>query len=141
MRLTNENYNEQASKALDELCSLANINGNDVTKFPVADLMEQQIKLGKLEDIEERMNFNIYQLIDTETFYRRDVWTNEFVKEDFKDWFIDITNRRLVKIKYLVKSFRCNADIISNTFEQISFYDYGKQDKTTDWALTKEELE
>ena len=64
MRLTRKNYQEQVSDALDTIVCWANINPNDVCKFPVDDLREQELKLGQLEDIEEELG------IDLITFFK-----------------------------------------------------------------------
>lgn len=58
MRLTRKNYQEQVSDALDTIVCWANINPNDVCKFPVEDLREQELKLGQLEDIMEKYSIN-----------------------------------------------------------------------------------
>lgn len=102
------------------------------------DLLED--KLGRLEDVDEKLGVKLYQLITNGYFYKYDLLTNVIAKEDLKDWFIDIKNKRLIQIYYFVKNFRNDADIIRNTFEEIKFSDYGKKGLSTDWALTKEEL-
>lgn len=99
-----------------------------------------RFKRGQLKDIEDKMNFDIYQLIDTEIFYRYDAIMGIVIEEDLRDWLIDIHNRRLIRITYVAKSFMPNADLIADTFEEISFDDYGNHGLSTDWALTKEEL-
>ena len=62
MRLTDKDYKDRVGKAFDELVCLANINPNDVCKFPVKNLREQELKLGQLEDIEEELGIDLLTL-------------------------------------------------------------------------------
>ena len=99
--------------------------------------------MNRAKEIEEELGIDLYKLISNKHFYRFKFGENmeeTFVREELKDWFIDIANKRLIQIRYVEKYFRSDAHIIYDDYDCVYFKDYGNKGLETDWALTKEEL-
>ena len=125
-RLTNKDYQERVGNAFYCLVDMADINPNDVCKFPVKQLREQELKLGQLEDIEEELGIDLtiyFGALKNGVYY----YSNSQLTKDFVYPISNFLTDYNDKLSY---SFMTKFE-----HRLLSFDDYGKT-----WALTKEEL-
>ena len=109
MRLTDKNK-------IKELITL------EKNKVLMTDADYKELKLGKLENIEEELGIDLITLFKAQTqgFYIINV-LNEIEKVKLSEWRFNLIKKEVHRIK---------------RNKHLSFTDYGKT-----WALTKEELE